>query len=229
MCLLPAAISDHAVPEGQLWVWAAEPPQGHQAAEQLPGGAGLPADGAVHPRHVLQQSGQHPLCHAQVPPGLALRPAGAAGERHRRQGTAQEIRWVGFGDWGSSIFIWWHKPYPGVPSKYAPFCSNYFIFRGCIWVSKLLNIFVECTIECSKALILYKLHTKKSLEALKHQVITTILRNMLSLNDAPNYSTWFYLWGGCKVASHNTVPWGIAWCIICPLFLFTLQTSTIIS
>ena len=42
---------------------------------------------------------------------------------------------------------------------------------------------------------------------------------MLSLNDAPNYSTNFTS-GGCKVAPHNTVPQsttvprGTAWCII---------------
>ena len=50
---------------------------------------------------------------------------------------------------------------------------------------------------------------------------------MLSLNETPHYSTWFYLWrmqGGAiqrgtsdrhKVAPHNVVPRGTAWCIIC--------------
>ena len=41
------------------------------------------------------------------------------------------------------------------------------------------NFFVECTINCSKALILYKLHSKKSLEALKPKYITMIFNNML--------------------------------------------------
>ena len=46
-----------------------------------------------------------------------------------------------------------------------------------------------------------------------------VFNNMLSLNDAPNYSTKFTS-GGCKVAPHNTVPQsttvprGTAWCII---------------
>ena len=35
----------------------------------------------------------------------------------------------------SIYYIWWHKPYPWVPSKNLPCCSIiYFIFQGCIWV-----------------------------------------------------------------------------------------------
>ena len=41
------------------------------------------------------------------------------------------LEWLLFID----ILIWWHKPYPGVPSKNPPFCSIfYFIFQGCICV-----------------------------------------------------------------------------------------------
>ena len=45
-------------------------------------------------------------------------------------------------------------PYPVVPSKNPPICSIiYFIFQGCIFLGfKSANIFVECTIKCSKFL-----------------------------------------------------------------------------
>ena len=82
----------------------------------------------------------------------------------------------------------------------------YFIFRGCIWVSKVQNMSVDCKIKCSKALIIYKLYTKKSLEALTTKLITTIFNSMLSLNDAPNYSTWFYLWRTQGGATQRGTP-----------------------
>ena len=48
-------------------------------------------------------------------------------EEELRSGTGEEIF--------QYFTIWWHKLYPGVPSKNLPFCSNiYFIFRGSIWV-----------------------------------------------------------------------------------------------
>ena len=56
---------------------------------------------------------------------------------------------------------------------------------------------------------------------LKPSKIMTVLNNMLSLNDAPNYFTRFYFWwmqdgaaqSGTPGYNGSTVPWGTAWYI----------------
>ena len=102
------------------------------------------------------------------------------------------------------VNFWWHKPY-SVPSKSLPFhLIIYFICQGCIWVHKVQNIFVECTVKCSKALSVYKLHTEKSLEALK---------TICSLWMTYKIILFKLTSGGCKVVPHNSVPQGNAWCI----------------
>ena len=80
------------------------------------------------------------------------------------------------------------------------------------------NIFVGCTIKCSKALPMYKWQycilrsLWKHLKQSKSQQFSTICSlwtmHQIILHDFPS--------GGRKVAPHNAVSRGTAWCIISP-------------
>ena len=83
--------------------------------------------------------------------------------------------------------------------------------------------FVECTIKMFKnSFCVYCILRSlwKHLKPSKSKWFSTI---MLSLNDAPNHSTW-YTSGGRKVEPHNAVPRCIAWCIKYPPWVGILYT-----
>ena len=127
---------------------------------------------------------------------------------------------------------WWYKTYPGVPSKNPPFCSIiYFIFQGCIWVKNLQNVFVECTIKCSKVLlwINYILRSLCKHLHVKPRKSKCFFKNMLCCKLATTHKIILHDFtsGGRKVAPHNVVPRGTAWCIISISLLIQLNINVL--